>query len=86
MSVLAFVLPVALALAGLALWACVRAIRSGQFDDLDTPPLRALLDDVPARTDGAAPPSGGASPPRDPPPPPPAGEIALARGEEVTEP
>ena len=38
-------LPVALGLSALALWACVRAIRSGQFDDLDTPALRMLADD-----------------------------------------
>lgn len=38
-------LPVALGLSGLALWGCVRAIRGGQFDDLDTPALRILADD-----------------------------------------
>jgi cbb3-type cytochrome oxidase maturation protein len=49
MEVIAIVLPVALILGGLALAACVASIRSGQFDDLDTPPVRALLDDLPAK-------------------------------------
>lgn len=49
MSVIAVVLPLALIIAAVALWACVRAIQGGQFDDLDTPPLRALIDDVPVR-------------------------------------
>lgn len=47
MSVLVLALPLALALGGLALWACVTCIRTGQFDDLDTPPLRILTDDLP---------------------------------------
>jgi cbb3-type cytochrome oxidase maturation protein len=46
-EVILVVLPVALVLAGLALWACLASIRGGQFDDLDTPPVRALLEDVP---------------------------------------
>jgi cbb3-type cytochrome oxidase maturation protein len=45
MSVLYVVLPIALALAGLALMAFARSIRSGQFDDLDTPPIWAIFDD-----------------------------------------
>lgn len=40
------VLPLAFLLGGLAVWACVRAIQSGQFDDLETPALRILSDDV----------------------------------------
>ena len=44
MSVLYVVLPLGLLLSGLALYAAVRAIRSGQFDDLDTPSERALHD------------------------------------------
>lgn len=45
MIVLYFVLPLALVLAGLACWAFMRATREGQFDDLDTPPLRVLFDE-----------------------------------------
>lgn len=48
MSVLFIVVPLALVIVGAALWACIRAIRSGEFDDLDTPPLRMLnADDEP---------------------------------------
>jgi cbb3-type cytochrome oxidase maturation protein len=48
-ELIALVLPLALGLGALFLVACVVSIRSGQFDDLDTPPVRALLDDLPAR-------------------------------------
>jgi cbb3-type cytochrome oxidase maturation protein len=44
-EVIAIALPVAMGLSALALWACVRAIKAGQFDDLDTPALRMLADD-----------------------------------------
>lgn len=43
MSVLAIVL--ALVLAAFAVRGCIWAIRSGQYDDTDTPPLRMLKDD-----------------------------------------
>lgn len=45
MSILFALIPLALLLLALALWAFFWAVRSGQFDDLDTPPLRILLDD-----------------------------------------
>jgi cbb3-type cytochrome oxidase maturation protein len=45
MSVLFIMLPVALLIAGGAVIAFVRAARSGQYDDLDTPACRMLLDD-----------------------------------------
>ena len=38
-------LPIALLLAAGAIGTFVWAARSGQFDDLDTPPMRAMLDD-----------------------------------------
>lgn len=47
MELIYVVLPLALLLAGIFVYACVQAIRSGQFDDLDTPPLRMLHDDEP---------------------------------------
>lgn len=47
MSILLIMLPAALLLAGLGVWAFIRAARAGQFDDLDTPPLRAVFDDDP---------------------------------------
>jgi cbb3-type cytochrome oxidase maturation protein len=46
MSVILIVLPLALVMAGLAVWGFVRAVRSGQYDDLDTPALRVLSDDT----------------------------------------
>ncbi|MGI9472989.1 MAG: cbb3-type cytochrome oxidase assembly protein CcoS [Rubripirellula sp.] len=49
MSVLYIALPIAVAMGGLALWACVRCIRGGQFDDLDTPPMRMLIDEPPKK-------------------------------------
>lgn len=45
MSVLFVVLPLALVASGIAVVAFVWAVRAGQLDDLDTPPLRALSDD-----------------------------------------
>jgi cbb3-type cytochrome oxidase maturation protein len=50
MSVLYVALPVAIAMGATALWACVRCIRGGQFDDLETPPMRMLIDEK-SRTD-----------------------------------
>ncbi len=49
MSVLYIALPVAIALGAAAMWACIRSIRSGQFDDLDTPAVRMLIDEKPKR-------------------------------------
>jgi cbb3-type cytochrome oxidase maturation protein len=49
MSVLFIALPIALLLAGLALWGFIRAVSSGQFDDLDTPAHRILHDDTPPK-------------------------------------
>jgi cbb3-type cytochrome oxidase maturation protein len=46
MSVLYVALPVALLLAIIAVIAFVVQVRSGQFDDLETPPRRMLFDDV----------------------------------------
>jgi cbb3-type cytochrome oxidase maturation protein len=45
MSVLYVALPVAILLGASGMWACIRCIKSGQYDDLDTPPIRILLDD-----------------------------------------
>ncbi len=47
MSVLYVALPVAILLGATALIACMRCIRGGQFDDLDSPPMRMLIDDTP---------------------------------------
>lgn len=58
MAVMFVLLPVALAFAAGALAVFLWAVRTGQFDDLDTPPIRILLDDE----DG--PPAGDAAAPR----------------------
>jgi len=44
-SVLFVIVPVALALVGAAIAAFVWAARRGQFDDMTTPAMRALIDD-----------------------------------------
>lgn len=45
MSVLWIALPIALGLAGAAVAGFVWMVRTGQFDELDSPPWRAILDD-----------------------------------------
>lgn len=45
MSILYLLIPLALLLLGGAVWAFFWAVGSGQFDDLDTPALRVVLDD-----------------------------------------
>jgi cbb3-type cytochrome oxidase maturation protein len=45
MSILYVLLPLMLAVAGGAVLAFVWAARRGQLDDLETPPLRMLVDD-----------------------------------------
>ncbi len=44
-SVLFVALPIALILGGGGVLACVLCIRGGQYDDLDTPSVRMLIDD-----------------------------------------
>lgn len=45
MSVLFIAVPIALLLASAAVAAFLWAVRGGQLDDLDTPPLRMLAED-----------------------------------------
>ncbi len=45
MAVIYLLLPLAVLLAGLAVLAFIRAVRAGQFDDLDTPAHRILHDE-----------------------------------------
>ena len=57
MSVLFVAVPIAVLLAGSGVFAFVWATRRGQLDDLETPPLRMLLDDdAPAVERPATPP------------------------------
>lgn len=46
MSVLFIALPIAILLGASGLMACVYCIQNGQYDDLDSPPVRILVDDV----------------------------------------
>ena len=46
MEVLLFAVPIALLISLLAVLAFIYQVKSGQFDDLETPPLRMLFDDV----------------------------------------
>jgi cbb3-type cytochrome oxidase maturation protein len=48
MTILYLILPLALVLAAGAVAAFVWTVRSGQLDDVDTPPRRILFDDEPA--------------------------------------
>jgi cbb3-type cytochrome oxidase maturation protein len=57
MSILYLLIPLALMLLALSVWAFLWAVRRGQFDDLDSPALQILLDD-----DRAPPPIPGKSP------------------------
>lgn len=50
MTVLFVVLPLAVLLSLLAAFAFAWATRRGQFDDLDTPAVRLLTDELPDRT------------------------------------
>ncbi|OYP38200.1 cbb3-type cytochrome oxidase assembly protein CcoS [Rhodopirellula sp. MGV] len=45
MSVLFIALPIALMLGGAGLAACLYCIRDGQYDDLETPSVRILVDE-----------------------------------------
>ncbi len=45
MSVLYIALPIALMLGAAGLFACIYCIRGGQYDDLDTPAMRILVDE-----------------------------------------
>ncbi len=47
MSVIYIALPVALLLGGGGLVACLYCIRGGQYDDLDSPAVRVLVDERP---------------------------------------
>jgi cbb3-type cytochrome oxidase maturation protein len=49
MTILLLLIPISLALLGLAVWGFVWAVRRGQFDDLDSAALDILADDHPTR-------------------------------------
>jgi len=51
MTILFALIPLAMLLLIFAVWAFFWAVRTGQFDDLDTPAVRILLDDEDAHDD-----------------------------------
>ena len=66
MNILLALIPISLVLLLAAVGAFVWAVRRGQYDDLDTPPLDILLDDDRPRGDAPADVRGpGSGEPRD---------------------
>jgi len=45
MSIIYLLIPLGLVLLALSIWAFFWAVRSGQFDDLESPGMQILLDD-----------------------------------------
>jgi len=45
MNIVYLLIPLGLVLLALSVWAFFWAVRSGQFDDLDSPGMQILLDD-----------------------------------------
>lgn len=45
MEIIYILIPVSLVLLGVALWGFFWAVRSGQFDDLDSPAYRVLMEE-----------------------------------------
>lgn len=45
MTIIYILIPVSLVLLGVALWGFFWAVRSGQFDDLDSPAYRILMEE-----------------------------------------
>lgn len=60
MSILYFMIPMGIVIIAAALWAFFWAVDNGQFDDLESPAWRILLDD-----DSRPPDHGGQAPPAD---------------------
>lgn len=52
MTILYMLIPIGLVLLGIAIWAFMWAVRSGQFDDLEGPAHRILMDDDDPRIPG----------------------------------
>jgi cbb3-type cytochrome oxidase maturation protein len=46
MSILLLLVPISLVLLGVAVWAFLWAVRSGQYDDLDSPAIDILRKDA----------------------------------------
>lgn len=55
MNILYLLIPLGLVLLGVAIWAFMWAVRSGQFDDMEGPAHRILMDDDDPRIPGKQP-------------------------------
>lgn len=55
MTIVYLVLPLALFVVGVAVWAFVWSARTGQYDDLETPAIRMVYEDHPSVPAGEAP-------------------------------
>jgi len=64
-EILYLLVPLAVVLAGVIVWAFLWSIRSGQFDDLEGPAHRILMDDDDRPPASAEPESGGEKSPPD---------------------
>ena len=47
MTIIYFLIPLSIVLAGCFLWAFIWAVRSGQYDDTCTPSMRVLYEEPP---------------------------------------
>jgi len=61
MEVLYLLIPLAVLLAGVIVWAFFWSVKSGQFDDLEGPAHRILMDDKPHDSPDKPAAQGGAS-------------------------
>ncbi len=64
MEILYLLVPLAVLLAGVIVWAFLWSIRSGQFDDLEGPAHRILMDEDEPPRRNPGPPPGPKKPPR----------------------
>lgn len=68
MTILYLLIPMALVLMGIAIWGFIWAVKTGQFDDLEGPAHRILMDDddpkIPSPPD-RSPEKSGSLPERD---------------------
>jgi cbb3-type cytochrome oxidase maturation protein len=58
MNILYLLVPIALILAAVGVWAFYWSVRSGQYDDTDTPAIRVLMEDELAAPPDAMPKNG----------------------------
>jgi len=65
MSILFLLIPLGMIFLGVAIWAFLWAVRSGQFDDMEGPAHRILMDDDDPRIPGRTRPTSNDKPPTD---------------------